>query len=75
MTFADLWASWNPNNHGRYSNPAYDALIRKAMGTGEAQVRMDAMAAAAQIAIDDVVILPAYERFASTVQNPRLVLP
>jgi len=30
MTFADLLHSSNENNHGRYNNPTYDALVEKA---------------------------------------------
>jgi oligopeptide transport system substrate-binding protein len=30
MTFADLLHSANENNHGRYKNPQYDALVERA---------------------------------------------
>jgi oligopeptide transport system substrate-binding protein len=72
MTFADLFASWNVNNKGRYSNPEYDSYIRTAQNTADQKVRMDAMGKAQQLAIDDVVILPTYERVANTVQHPKL---
>jgi oligopeptide transport system substrate-binding protein len=72
MTFGDLFASWNVNNHGRYDNPTYDALVRTAQGTADQQVRMDAMGKLQQLLIDDAVILPTFERVASTVQDPRL---
>ncbi|SVD20971.1 uncharacterized protein METZ01_LOCUS373825, partial [marine metagenome] len=49
MTFGDLFASWNLNNRGRYSNPEYDRLIRIAMNTTDPKTRMDAMGQAQQI--------------------------
>jgi oligopeptide transport system substrate-binding protein len=72
MTFADLFASWNINNRGRYSSPVYDSYIRTAQNSDDQQVRMDAMGKVQQLAIDDVVILPTYERVANTVRHPKL---
>jgi oligopeptide transport system substrate-binding protein len=72
MTFADLFASWNDNNHGRYNNPEYDAALRQALGTSDPQVRMDAFGKAQQILIDDAAVLPQYERVVSYVQNTKL---
>jgi oligopeptide transport system substrate-binding protein len=62
MTFGDLYASWNLNNRGRYSNPEYDRLVRVAMDSLEPKVRMDAMAEMQQILFDDAVVLPQYEQ-------------
>jgi len=62
MTFADLFASWNENNRGRWKNESYDALIRKAQGTTNVQVRMDSMAAAEKILLEEQAILPLFER-------------
>jgi oligopeptide transport system substrate-binding protein len=72
MTFADLFASWNINNKGRFESPVYDAYVRTAQGTADQQVRMDAMGKMQQYLIDEAVILPMYERVANTVQDPRL---
>lgn len=73
MTFGDLLASWNVNNKGRYSSPAYDALVREAQVNSDQRVRMNAMGKLQQHVIDNAVILPTYERVANTVQDPRLV--
>ena len=62
MTFADLKTSWNENNRGKWANDQYDDLIRKAQATVDPKTRMDAMAAAEKIMIDDVAVLPTYER-------------
>jgi oligopeptide transport system substrate-binding protein len=72
MTFADLFASWNMNNKGRYSSPLYDEYIRTAQSTDDPLIRMNAMGNAQQLLIDDAVLLPTYERVANTVQNPKL---
>jgi oligopeptide transport system substrate-binding protein len=62
MTFADLFASWNENNRGKWKNATYDALIRKAQSTTNATIRMDSMAAAERILLEEQPILPTYER-------------
>src|SRR5690606_28173374 len=72
MTFADLFASWNINNHGHYNSPAYDSYIRTAQGTTDPKTRMDAMGKAQQLIIDDAVVLPTYERVVNIVRDPRL---
>lgn len=72
MTFADLFASWNINNRGRYSNPEYDRLIRVAQDSTDPKVRMDAMAKIQQIVIDDVTILPQVESSSVYIQSPKL---
>lgn len=62
MTFADLFASWNENNRGKWKNDSYDSLIRKAQGTTNPAIRMDSMAAAEKILLEEQAILPLYER-------------
>ena len=72
MTFADLFTSWNENNRGRWRNDRYDALIRKAQATADARTRIDAMAEAERILLDDVGILPTSEPGSVYVHSPRL---
>ena len=62
MTFAELKATWNENNRGHWNNSQYDELIRKAQATSDAKIRMDSMAAAEKIMIEDIAVLPTYER-------------
>jgi oligopeptide transport system substrate-binding protein len=62
MTFADLKASWNENNRGKYANAEYDKHIRAAMATSDNKIRMKEMAAAEKIGLDELAILPTYER-------------
>ena len=72
MTFVDLYTSWNQNNYGAYRNARYDSLVREAQETADPRARMDAMAAAEQIAMRDLVILPLYEDAIVYLQSPRV---
>ena len=72
MTFGDLFASWNLNNRGRYSNPHYDKLIRIAMDNTDPKVRMDAMGQAQQILFDDAAVLPQYEQGVIYLLHPKI---
>ncbi len=72
MTFADLFASWNENNRGRYSNPALDEAVDVARSSSDSATRMDAMAKVQQILYDDAVIVVNYERGSVYVSHPRL---
>jgi oligopeptide transport system substrate-binding protein len=72
MTFADLFASWNENNRGRWKNDRYDALIRKAQASADPRVRMDGMAEAERILLADVAILPKSEAGSVYVHSQKL---
>ena len=72
MTFGDLFASWNENNRGRYSNPALDGAVEIARSSSDAKTRMDAFAKVQQIIYDDAVILVSYELGSVYVTNPRV---
>ncbi len=72
MTFADLMSSWNENNRGQWKNAKYDELIRKAMNTTDQKVRMDSMAAAEKIALEELAVLPLYERIVVYTHSDRL---
>ena len=39
MTFADLFASWNQNNRGRFESKRYDALVAEAQSTTDKKRR------------------------------------
>jgi oligopeptide transport system substrate-binding protein len=72
MTFADLFASWNTNNHGLFANEELDRKVAIAQNSSDPKTRMDAMGEVQRILIEQVVILPDYERVLSYVQNPQL---
>ena len=72
MTFGDLFASWNENNRGRYSNPALDGAVEIARSSSDAKTRMDAFAKVQQIIYDDAVILVSYELGSVYVTHPQV---
>lgn len=72
MTFADLNASWNDANRGLYNNPQFDRLIRAAQDSGDQKFRMKAMADAVQLALDDVAVIPLYERVQAYLISDRI---
>jgi oligopeptide transport system substrate-binding protein len=72
LTFADLFASWNLNNHGRYNNPQLDAQVRIAQQSLDQSLRMAAFAEVQRILIEDAVIILGYDRGVMYVQDARL---
>jgi oligopeptide transport system substrate-binding protein len=60
MTFMDMWMTKGGNNDTGYANPEYDALINKGKSSTDPKVRMDSMAAAEKMLIDNATILPIY---------------
>lgn len=72
MTFADLFASWNENNRGRYASDTYDRQVRRALDSNDARQRLEAFAAIQQLITDDVVVIPQYERGRAYVQHPKV---
>jgi oligopeptide transport system substrate-binding protein len=72
LTFGDLFASWNLNNHGRYSNPELDANVRIAQQSLDAHTRMAAFGEIQRILIEDAAIILNYERGVMYVQDTRL---
>ncbi|HEY5680160.1 MAG TPA: peptide ABC transporter substrate-binding protein [Pseudomonadales bacterium] len=72
LTFGDLFASWNLNNRGRYSNPELDRQVAIAEESLDPKTRMDAFGEIQRILHDDVVILINYEPGTTYVVNPDL---
>jgi oligopeptide transport system substrate-binding protein len=72
LTFGDLFASWNLNNRGRYSNPELDRQVRIAQAALDPKERMDAFGEIQRILYEDAVIIPNYERGYAYVVDPRL---
>ena len=72
LTFGDLFASWNLNNRGRYASEEMDRLVAVAQESVDPTTRMRAFADIQQLAFDDVVLLPMYERGNTYVVHPQL---
>ncbi|MBD3645906.1 MAG: hypothetical protein HUJ31_00320 [Pseudomonadales bacterium] len=71
ITFADLQASWNPNNRGGYVNPEYDRWTRVLQRSADQRERMEAAARLQEIIVEDVPVLPMAETGSAYVQHPR----
>lgn len=72
LTFGDLFASWNLNNRGRYSNPELDAQVRIAQTSLDPAERMHAFGEVQRIMHEDVVIIANYERGLVYVTHPQV---
>lgn len=72
MTFADLFASWNPNNRGQYHSADYDHWLQVARTTLDKDERLAAFGAMQSLLQLDVALLPLYENAVIYVQDPRL---
>lgn len=72
VTYADLLASWNPNNRGDYHNPEYDRWFRVLQTSHDRQTRMAAAAELQSIIIEEVPLLPMVETGSAYVQHPKL---
>lgn len=72
MTFGDYFASWNPNNHGRYSNTELDDNVRIAQRSDDQRERMAAFGEIQRILIEDAALILNYDRSVMFVQDPHL---
>ena len=73
MTFTDLRASWNENNRGLYTNPEFDRVVRAAQAESDPHKRMKFISDAEKIALDDITLIPLYERSVAYVVNSEKV--
>ena len=62
MTFLDMWTTNNGNNHTLWSNKKYDELINKALVTEDNSARMDVMAEAGKLLMEEMPVGPIYYR-------------
>lgn len=72
MTYLDLWLTDGGNNHGKYSNPEYDALIQAAYKEGDAAKREEMLIQAEKIIAEDMPVGVVYYRTRDYVTSPRL---
>ncbi|TJY42894.1 peptide ABC transporter substrate-binding protein [Cohnella pontilimi] len=69
-TFLDMFMTGGGNNDAGYANPEYDKLIKEAGSTIDQKVRMQALANAEKMLIDDMAILPLYYYTGIWMQKP-----
>jgi oligopeptide transport system substrate-binding protein len=70
MTFMDMWVTKGGNNDTGYANPDYDALIAKGKSSADPKVRMESMAAAEKMLIDNATLMPIYYYSGIWMQKP-----
>ena len=72
LTYGDLFASWNKNNRGHFRSDALDTQVRIAQGSLDTGERMRAFGEIQRILLEEVAIIPNYERGRVYVSEPRL---
>ncbi len=72
LTYGDLFASWNKNNRGYFRSDALDAQVRIAQGSLDQNERMRAFGEIQRILLEEVAVIPNYERGRVFVADPRL---
>lgn len=70
MTFMDMWVTDGGFNDARWSNKAYDDLIKSAKETSDQKVRLKAMSDAEKLLMAELPILPLYHSAANWVDKP-----
>ena len=65
VTFLDIFTTSNPQNNGKYSNKAYDALIAKSKTTDATneEARWQDLLDATKILTDDQAAIPLYQSY------------
>lgn len=59
-TFLDIFVTGGGNNETGYDNPIYDALIEEAAKTVDSQKRLEVLAKAEAILVEDLPVIPIY---------------
>lgn len=72
ISFLESWETTSPYNHTNYSNEQYDALLQKAYKTGDAQERMDTLAEAEKLFMEDGGLVPLQYRRNAKLVNPNV---
>ncbi len=72
MTYAELFASWNENNDGKWNNAEYDKNLRIASQSVDPKVRMEAFEKCQEAMDNDVGVLPLFEGTVVYVQHKKV---
>ena len=71
-TFVDLFVTGGENNRTGWGNPRYDELVRQAGRELDPERRLEQLAEAEAILLDELPILPIYGYVTQNLVNPRL---
>ncbi|HUP57676.1 MAG TPA: ABC transporter substrate-binding protein, partial [Bdellovibrionota bacterium] len=72
LAYLTILYSSDKNNRGKWRCDVFDRLIEQAQTTTETKKRMDAMARAEKLAIEEAAVLPKSESVEVYVQNPMI---
>ena len=72
LTFLNIFVTGNGQNRPRYSNVAYDKLIKTAMSSTDAATRFAVMKQAEALLIKDMAVAPIYFDQSGTLRSPRV---
>lgn len=72
MSYLDMWVTGNGNNHGKWSNKEYDALIEKAAGIADTNEYYETLKQAEKILAEECPIGFIYDRQTNYVTSDRL---
>jgi oligopeptide transport system substrate-binding protein len=72
VAYLEILVSTDKNNRGKYVNTKYDAQIAQAESTADPRKRMDLLAKAEAIALEDAAILPKSESVEAYILSPKL---
>lgn len=74
LTYLDMWITGGTYNYGEWSNSEYDSIIEKAKigDYPDANARWEALKKAEQLAMDDAVVFPVYQKGSAVMLRPGL---
>ena len=72
VTYADLLASYNDNNSGKFNDPEYDRILEILTSSDDPTVRMAAANDLQKIIQDQVAVIPTAETGSAYLQHPKL---
>jgi oligopeptide transport system substrate-binding protein len=72
MTFMDMWTTGNSQNDAKWSNKAYDDLVKKAATDPNPATRMKGLAEAEKIIMEELPIVPLYNPTVSWVAKSNI---
>jgi oligopeptide transport system substrate-binding protein len=72
VTYADLLASYNDNNSGKFNDPEYDRILEILTSSDDPTVRMAAANDLQKIIQDEVAVIPTAETGSAYLQHPKL---
>ncbi len=72
MTFADLYTSWNQNNHSGWGSKLLDDKVKAGLAETNMDIRMQLISEINGILVEDAPIIPIYQRVWVYVENPKV---